>query len=239
MFDVPHFSITAVALLIIAVLMSGFAVLAVKTVTLAPTQTVMTIATERPVVTSIPDLQVTTASQKHSSVTSLATDQNPYMAFHLLPQNFSVLVNDTFAVTVAVENVTDMYSWQVYLSFDQTVLQCIGVSVPSSSIFNDSMTASSLLKDYNATEFPQSPLRLVRNDEGWVLAGDTLAGTNQTDFNGSGILCQLEFKAALPGSTTLELITDSTHDFQTYIITSSSTTMTSQPSYSNIYVASN
>jgi hypothetical protein len=169
----------------------------------------------------------------------VAIDQNPDMTFNLLPQNPSVTVGDTLAVTVAVENVTDMYAWQVCTFFDSTVLQCTGVSLPSNNVFCNSVTVSGFVNDYNATEFPSVPLQRVMNDKGWVLTMDCLLGANQTTFNGSGVLCQMEFKAVSPGSTILKAWADSA-PFSTYIITSRLKVMTSESACcSYVYVASN
>ncbi|MCJ7424077.1 cohesin domain-containing protein [Candidatus Bathyarchaeota archaeon] len=239
MSDNRHFGSAAIALLIIIVFTSAFAVYAVATPLPTPepglTEAFRSLAAE---LTS--NLSATGSIQRSSSVDSLALDQNPGMVLDLFPRNLSVTVGDTFVVTATVENVTDLYAWQVYACFDRNVLECLGVSLPFNSIFSNSLTTSGLLKGYNATEFPQVPLQNVQIDEGWVLAGDCLVGTNQTTFNGSGILCQLEFKAVSPGSTTLGLLNDSDHVFQTYILTSDLTIVTSQSAfYSYIYVASN
>jgi hypothetical protein len=227
MFDTRHFVNTTTALLIIIVLTSAFVVPAVTEPTIAPKPGVTTTTAEPPTTTSTPNLPVTTSTQTPSTVNSVAVDQNPDMTFDLLPQNLSVTVGDTLAVTVAVENVTDMYAWQVCICFDSTVLQCTGVSLPSNNVFCNSVTASGFVNDYNATEFPNVPIQKVSNDEGWVLAYDGLLGANQTAFNGSGVLCQMEFKAVSPGSTVLKARADSA-PFRTYIITSSLTTMTSE-----------
>jgi hypothetical protein len=169
----------------------------------------------------------------------LYIDQN--MAFHLLPQDVRVGVGDTFVVTVAVENATDMYAWQVYLTFDSKMLECLGVSLPSGYIFSSYVTVSGALANYNRTEFPNSPLQRVEvhNNEGWVLAGDSLLGASQPRFSGSGVLAQIEFQALSSGSTALALLHDLAHTFQTYILNFDLEAITtSSASYSDIQVAS-
>jgi hypothetical protein len=228
MFDIRYFSIPAIALLIIAL-----------TSVFTGTATTSMLTPKRPVTMSTPNLPVTTSTWTPKTVTSLGIEQNPNITFDLRPQNISVAVGDTFEVMVAVENVTDMYAWQAYLCFNHTVVECTGVSLPSEFGFSNKVTVSDVMKDYNATEFPHVPLQSVRNDLGWVLAGDCLFGSNQTAFNGSCVLCQIGFKAVSPGSTTLELLHDSAHTFQTYVVTPSLTRMTSESaSYSYIYVTS-
>lgn len=260
--DNRHLSSVTVALLIVIVFTSAFEVYAVAKpsptpgfarvsgcflcidpdISICPAPEQASTEAFTPLVTlSTVNLSAAGSIQRPSSVNSLAlepSDQNPSVAFELFPQNLSVTVGDAFAVTVAVKNVTDLYAWQVYACFDQTVLQCLGVTLPFNNIFQNSLATSGLLKDYNATEFPQPPLQNVQNDGGWVLAGDCLVGTNQTTFNGSGILCQLEFKAVSPGSTILGLLQDSDHDFQTYILTSGPDVTPQSATYSYINVAS-
>jgi hypothetical protein len=161
------------------------------------------------------------------------------MAFDLVPQDVHVNIGDTFVVTAAVENATDMYGWQVYLVFDPTVLQCTDVSLPSNRVFSNSVTVSNALTAYDDMEFQAGPLRRIQNGEGWVLAGDCLLGADQPTFYGSGVLCQIEFKAISPGSTTLALLHDTAHTFQTYSLDSNIQAITSSsPFYSSIQVLS-
>ena len=81
------------------------------------------------------------------------------------------------------------------------------------------------------------PLKKVQNDEGWVLAGDCLLGAVQPTFTGSGVLCQIEFKAFSPGQTALTLLHDFAHDFQTFTLNFDlEATTSSSTSCSNAYV---
>jgi hypothetical protein len=170
---------------------------------------------------------------------------NPNMTFNLFPENVSLEVGDLFVITVAVTNSTDMYGWQVYLRFDPTILECIGTSLPSNQVFSSKATVCGTLAEYNRTEFPQGhPLTCIRNDEGWVMAGDCLIGAKQQEFNGSGVLCQIEFKAISSGATCLALF----HDGQTftfglyfsaYAYSDLKWVTTTSASYSYVYVASN
>lgn len=213
MFGVRDLSNTAIVLLFIVVFASAVTVRALTNPVTGPTQ-----------LTS-------------KTVDELAIDPN--MAFVMLPQDVRVEVGDTFVITVGVRNVTDMYAWQVYLHFDPTMLEAVGVSLPSNHVFSSSVTVSGALPDYDRKEFPKGPLQEVRNDRGWVLAGDSLLGASQPTFSGSGVLCQVEFKAISPGSTALALLHDFTHDFQTYNLNFDlKATTTSSAYYSNIYVVS-
>jgi hypothetical protein len=166
-------------------------------------------------------------------------DINPNMTFNMLPNDLSVAVGDTLDVIVSVENVADMYGWQVYLCYDSAVLECVGVSLPSNYVFSTSVTVSGALAKFNNEQFPQGPLQKVRNDAGWVLAGDCLLGASQPTFYGSGVLCQIEFKAVSSGPSALGLLHDFAHAFQTYVLNPQLRAITaSSASYSNVYVAS-
>lgn len=128
---------------------------------------------------------------------------NPNVTFTVLPQEVATKIGDVFIVEVGVANVAEMYSWQVCLSFDNTILECINVSLPHDYVFSYAYTVSDALMDYNSTEFKNPLLYMIKNDEGEVLIGSCLLGKNQTNFNGSGGLCQIKFKAISPGSSSL------------------------------------
>jgi hypothetical protein len=136
---------------------------------------------------------------------------NPNVAFTVLPQEVATTIGDVFVIEVGVANVTVMYSWQVCLSFDNTILECINVSLPYDYVFSYAYTVSDALMDYNSTEFKNPLLYRIKNNEGEVLIGACLLGRNQTNFNGSGGLCQIEFKAISPGSSSLTLSIEQTY----------------------------
>jgi hypothetical protein len=145
-------------------------------------------------------------SSSFSGVGTSATQENvtlnPNVIVSVIPQNLSVKVDDTFIINVAISNVTDMFAWQVHLHFDPAILECVRVSAPSDHVLSYAYTVGDALVEYNSTEFKNS-LQMIKNDEGWMLIGDCLLGANQTTFNGSGILCQIEFKAISAGSSPL------------------------------------
>lgn len=136
----------------------------------------------------------------------------------VLPQEVFVNVNDTFVINVTVKNVEDMYAWQVHLYFNSTILECVNVSLPLDHVFSYAYPVGAALVEYNSTEFT-NPLQKIKNEEGWVLTGDSLIGIDQKTFNGSGILCQIGFKAVSSGSSALTLSLNSTN-FGTYILNS-------------------
>jgi len=134
------------------------------------------------------------------------TDRN--MTFLMLPEEASVKVNETFTIQIGVENATDMYGWQVYLSYDPEMLRCVDVHLPSDHVFSFRITAGDALVEYDSTAFA-NPLRKIQNSEGWTLAGNCLLGRKQSTFTGSGILCQVELKAIGCGVSPIKLLLDS------------------------------
>jgi hypothetical protein len=126
------------------------------------------------------------------------------MSFYMSPAKITVNVNDTFIIQVDIDNVTDMFGWQVYIHFDQQFLECLDVRLPLNHILFYGVTVGDALIEYNSTEFT-NPLYRIWNDEGRILAGNCLLGSNQSTFCGSGPLCQIEFKAISKGSSTIKL----------------------------------
>jgi hypothetical protein len=213
MFDIRDLSNTAIVLIIIMVLASVVTVRAL---------------------TSVSPTEPTFVFQRVDQL-----DIDPNMAFTMLPNTVNVGVGDTFVVTIDVANVTNMFGWQVYLCYDPAVLECLGASLTPDYVFSSSWTVSSALVKWESTEFQPGPVQRVRNDLGWVLAGDCLMGVSQPTFNGSGVLCQIKFKTVSSGSCALALLHDFDHDFQTYILTPELTAVTaSSASYTNVTVTS-
>ena len=136
---------------------------------------------------------------------------NPNVTFTVLPQEVATKISDVFIIEVGVANATEMYSWQVCLFFDNTILECINVSLPHDYVFSYTYTVSDALMDYNSTEFKNPLLHKIKNNEGEVLIGACLLGKNQTNFNGSGGLCQIKFKAISLGSSSLTLSIEKTY----------------------------
>lgn len=107
------------------------------------------------------------------------------------PQNVinpSLTINDTFIVNATVENVVDLYGWQVELFFNSSILNCTKALLPTDNVF----AGKSMV--------PVSPV--IDNVKGSVLFGCSLMGEVST-FNGSGTLCQIEFKIKAIGMSSL------------------------------------
>ena len=160
---------------------------------------------------------------------------DPFTTFSVVPREVAAKVGDTFVVEVSAADVADMYAWQVHLFFDNAILECVDVSLPDDYVFSYAYTVGDALMDHNGTEF-ENPLQLkIRNDEGWVLVGDCLLGSDQPNFNGSGSLCQIEFKAISSGSSSLMLSIDPT-SFGTYYVSPAPSFESGTPIVSNCEV---
>lgn len=130
--------------------------------------------------------------------------------FMVLPEEVVVNANDMFVISIYAENLIDMYGWQIHLSFDSSIVECVNVSVPDNHVFSERYPVSQALIDWNSTEFTERPIQhisvdAINNGGGYVLACDCLLGSNQTTFSGSGFLCQIAFKAISVGSSALSL----------------------------------
>jgi hypothetical protein len=99
---------------------------------------------------------------------------------------FNVLttpVNSTFTVNATVTNVTLLWDWQIYVTFDPSVLECVNASVPSDSPFN----------------FPAQPTPVIDNVTGYVqLGASQITGPG---VNGSGVLGIIAFSMIRAPST--------------------------------------
>ena len=101
-----------------------------------------------------------------------------------------------FSINVTVEDVTDLYTWQVQIEFDPNAIEAINASIPPDNIFAGKST------------FP-SPLD-IDNDAGYIKYGNTLLG-NIPGVTASGILCTIDFRAVKNGTYTLSF--DETETF--------------------------
>lgn len=179
-------------------------------------------------------------AQKNIAVPlSYPTDSN--MIFNMLPGGVNVKVGDTFQVTISVINATNMFGWQIYVTYDPTKLECLKASFPDNYILSSSVTVCNSLATYNGTELPSGePLQRISNSVGWVLAGDCQLGANQQTISGSGNLCQIEFKAIEPGTSSLALINDFNNGFQAFVvhpdISSTISRIAPAASYSTVYI---
>jgi hypothetical protein len=216
MLNIRDLSNTAIILIIIAVLSGAVTVRSLVTVTPA-------------------------APVQKGVAGTVAYPTDPNMMFNMVPGDVSAKVGDTFQVAISVTNATNMFGWQIYVTYDPTKLECLKASFPDGYLLSSYVTVCDSLTIYNATEWPSGePLQKISNEVGWVLAGDCELGANQPTITGSGNLCQLEFRALEPGTTSLALVNAFNNGFQTFIvhpdISSTVSRIAPAASYSNVYI---
>jgi len=110
-------------------------------------------------------------------------------------------VGQTFQVNVTVSDVTDLFSWQIMLIFDTTILNATEViEGPFLKQGGETFSPSPVIEnDYNATH-------------GYILAASTLlAGTG---VNGTGVLATIYFVGEAEGIS--DLILDVSGQIHTY-----------------------
>lgn len=131
--------------------------------------------TENFTVTAYASLQGNSTATTHASPlnsTRVYLDPSDYIF-----STATVSVGYRFNVTVRVEEVTNLWCWQIKLYFSPSMLACITASIPEDSPFN----------------FPIKPEPVIDNRSGYVMLGATQLG-DAPGINGSGKLCILEFE---------------------------------------------
>jgi len=101
----------------------------------------------------------------------------------ILPEKNFFVANTTasgtkFTINVTVNNVADLFSWQIGVRWNASLLDYSSISIPSDNIFD------------GKTYLPAGPDLSV---PGYLVYGVSL-GPGQTSVSGSGTLCQIEFK---------------------------------------------
>jgi hypothetical protein len=90
--------------------------------------------------------------------------------------NPSLGPGSTFFVNATVFNVTDLFTWQVQVKYDPSILNCTYAEIPATSKFN----------------FPVQPGTFIDNDNGLVTSGASLIST--PGANGSDTLLHIQFE---------------------------------------------
>lgn len=104
---------------------------------------------------------------------------------------------ETFTVNVTVTDVTDLFAWQVIILWNNSTLNLTSASLPPYHVFSYATMGLEYL--------PFGPQTDLENAEGRaVLYGATLMGETET-FNGTGVLCQLEFVGVAEGESALHI----------------------------------
>jgi hypothetical protein len=104
------------------------------------------------------------------------------------PVSISANVTESFNVTISVADVSNMFAWQVKITFDNNIIECANAFYPPDNIFASQQTS------------PVSPV--IQNSSGYVLFGASLQGGAE-GVNGGGKLCVLTFVAKNGGTSPL------------------------------------
>lgn len=111
--------------------------------------------------------------------------------------NNTSLVNSTFFVNITVSGVTAMKAWGVGLVYDNTTLQYVSAWRPSDHVFSGTeadgtgmIAPAVIVADFDAThQEAQWGCSYIMPDPPWT-------------FNGTGVLCQMQFKIVAPVNDT-------------------------------------
>jgi hypothetical protein len=98
-------------------------------------------------------------------------------------------VGDVFNVTITVADVQHLYSWQVKLLFNNTILNCTGIAYPPVHIFSGHAI------------IPVDPI--IDNIAGSALTGSSLVGVDYVNVTGVGNVINFEFEALATGTSLL------------------------------------
>jgi hypothetical protein len=131
-------------------------------------------------------------------------------------------IGQTLTVNVSVIDVTDLYTWQVKLSFNNNTLEYLNAIYPSDHVFaGKPIVPVTPLLDYDS-----------QKKTWYVLHGCSLMGS-EPGVNGSGTLCQIMFKARALDGSYLNLT-----DVDTYLLDSDLDSIPFTPIDSNVIVVS-
>lgn len=104
------------------------------------------------------------------------------------PSTVSVGIDQTFETNINISNVSDLFGWQLRLSYNTSLLEL--VNIIEGSFLNSSRDTYFVPKNVST--------------DGYVLAGCTSL-RNVAGVNGNGTLATVEFRAKTLGSCTLDL----------------------------------
>jgi hypothetical protein len=103
-----------------------------------------------------------------------------------------VPTGETFSVDVTISDASDIYGWQVNMTFNPSVLSVEGA------------TEGTFLSNVNATIWPNPK---IENDEGYVLiSGSFNVPYPSVGASGEGVLTTITFKVKSGGSSALDFV---------------------------------
>jgi len=136
--------------------------------------------------------QITTVSVQPSSLT--------------VGQEGVSLPTPPFTINITVQNVEDLYLWQIVLYYNSTILSTREdlIIVPPENIFKDKSPVV-------------GPPHIENDSKGTFLyIGASLSG-KQSGVTGSGVLCQINFTGQATGTSSLNLTTHTQGDLYTFL----------------------
>jgi len=110
------------------------------------------------------------------------------------PPATTVHACEEFTVDIRVQDVVDLYAWEIFMSFNPAAAECVDVAY------------GPFLSEPKLSIPP-----IIRNDLGYVAAGETRLGI-QPGVSGSGILATITFHCLSPIDTDLLLYNDFLYD---------------------------
>lgn len=117
-----------------------------------------------------------------------ATTTNTILSIE--PQQIYMYTLEPLTINVTISNVTNLSAWQLKISFNPSILKCLNVSVPEQNIFQNRETTGLSVK--------------IDNSAGYVMAFNGLWEAG--GVNGSGIVCQITFKALDAGISSIVFV---------------------------------
>jgi hypothetical protein len=100
----------------------------------------------------------------------------------------------SFSVNVTVTDVSEVYGWQVNITYNPQILNV------------DNVTEGTFLKQVNQTVF----MKTIDNTGGYVLLSATFFPIPEHGVSGSGLLVQVAFSVKGSGSSSLHFVKDGT-----------------------------
>ena len=107
-------------------------------------------------------------------------------------------VGETVTVNVTVAEVTGLVNWQVKIDFNISVVNCTGAWFPPDHVFKGAEDAGLTIV--------APPPEIYHIDNKWyVMYGCTFVPYGEWSFNGTGVLCQINFTGLAVGNSSLQL----------------------------------
>jgi hypothetical protein len=112
----------------------------------------------------------------------------PIAGLYVDPQTSTSTITGDFAVNANILNVTNLYGWEITMTWNTTILDALEVN------------EGSFLKSRGNTFFTS----ITNNTEGYIIADCALLGS-AVGTSGNGVLMTVEFYVKTSGQTTLDL----------------------------------